>query len=139
MKDQTAAVIVIAFVVLILLLVLASQPDPAHIDVLSGVGIDIYPTSINWGILSPGDTSNSIVQVTNAGNRTITLGFNCSGFEPPEAENYLSLTWDYANQTVEVSQQIDVIFTLAVAINITRIYEFRLNVTVYAVPILGLS
>ena len=131
-NDRTFALIVVAFIVLLLLLIVASQPRPVDVDVFSGVGVDIWPSSIDWGTLSPGDSRNStLIHVNNTGTRAITLTFNCSGFNPVDAENYMTTTWDYRNQTLAVAEVIDVTFTLTVAANITRITDFRYNVTIY--------
>jgi hypothetical protein len=131
-EGRNALIIITVFFLVVLILSLANKPSPQNIDLLSGVGIDISPNMIDWGTLHPGESRNStLIQVYNTGSRPVTLTFNCSGFIPAEAERYLNMTWDYANETVDREEQIDVTFTLTVARNITVITDFSFNVTVY--------
>ena len=70
--------------------------------------------SIAWGNLTAGESVEAIVTLTNVGSTTITnVDFSTSGWSGT-SQQYLTLSWNYANQTWAPYQSRDVTFTLFV-------------------------
>jgi hypothetical protein len=76
-------------------------------------------SSIDWGVLSPGQTKKVVVYARNEGNETILLTVTSANYSPVNASDYLNFTWTCvdpriaANKTVEVTQSLYVSPTAA--------------------------
>jgi hypothetical protein len=103
-----------------------------------GVGIYQYQnctspvSSINWGILNPGSNNNVTVYIRNEGNSVAHLTLNTANWNPSTASNYMTLTWNYAGQSLNVNQVIAVEFTLSVSSSISGITNFSFATTIIA-------
>ena len=108
---------------------------------VKGIGVGVYwdsactnkTSSISWGILDPGSNKTVNVYVRNEGNAIVTLSKTTQNWNPSNASSYLSLTWNYANQTLSVNQVLQVNLTLAVSSNVTGINNFAFDITIVAV------
>jgi hypothetical protein len=105
------------------------------------VGIDVYwdsqctnpCTTINWGDLYPGDVKTQQLYIKNVENTPCTLTMATGNWTPTEASNYITLSWDYAGQTLNPSQILQVTFTLKVSEQITGISNFTFDILIYAI------
>jgi hypothetical protein len=104
------------------------------------VGVGIYwdpactnrTSSISWGILDPGSNQTVNVYIRNEGSAVETLSKTTQNWNPSNASTYMSLTWNYANQTLSINQVIQVSLTLAVSSNVTGINNFNFDMTIVA-------
>lgn len=87
-------------------------------------------TLIDWGIIEPGASENRTVYVKNEGNAPIVLYLNTTNWNPPETEDYLTLTWNYSGENLEPLQVLSINMTLTVAQNVTGITNFTFDITV---------
>jgi hypothetical protein len=107
---------------------------------VKAVGVGVYwdqaatnsVSSINWGILDPGSNVNKTVYIRNEGNTASTLAMSASNWSPSNASTYMTLSWNYGGQTVNVNQVVQVKFTLAVSSNISGITNFSFDITITA-------
>jgi hypothetical protein len=107
---------------------------------ITGVGVGIYwnsictnkTTTINWGLIDPGSAKTITLYVRNEGNAAALLTKSVDGWSPSAASNYLTLNWDYADQTINVNQVLQIKLTLSVSSAITGIANFGFNVTILA-------
>jgi hypothetical protein len=51
---------------------------------------------------------------------------------PPEAANYITLSWNYAGQTLNPSEVLTLTFTLQVSQQITGINKFQFDIMITA-------
>ena len=101
---------------------------------LSGSGYVSYPPSlgvysdpactsrillIDWGTLSPGDVGKRIVYLRNEGDSPVDLTLSTSNWNPPLAEQYLTLSWNYTT-TIRVDDVVCIEFSLAVSSSLTK-------------------
>jgi len=86
--------------------------------------------TIDWGALSPGESKTITVYLKNTGKAPITGSFNLTGWDPPEAANYLSLQWDFGEHPLSPSRIRKVSFTLTVSPDIHDITDFRFTIVV---------
>jgi len=107
---------------------------------LKAVGVGVYGdsgltnkvSSIDWGILEPGSNVNKTVYIRNEGNAAATLSMTTSNWSPSNASNYITLSWNYGGQTLNVNEAIQVKLTLSVSSSITGITNFSFDITITA-------
>ncbi len=97
----------------------------------SGIGVYKYIecnetlNEIDWGVLEPGSSNTRACYIHNNGSSPSTLSMNTSDWDPPEAQDYLILSWDYGNQSIDVREVVQVTFTLHVDASIEGITDFK--------------
>jgi len=107
---------------------------------LKTIGVGVYwdaaltnkVSSIDWGILEPGSNVNKTVYIRNEGNTAATLSLTTSNWSPSNASNYLTLTWNYGGQTLNVNEAIQVKLTLSALSSVTGITNFSFDITITA-------
>lgn len=107
---------------------------------IKGVGVGIYLdqactsqlTSISWGTINPDSNVNKTIYIRNEGNTAATLSMVASNWNPANASTYLTLTWDYGGQTLNVNQVVQVKLTLSVSSSVTGITNFSFDITIAA-------
>jgi hypothetical protein len=107
---------------------------------LKAVGVGVYldsgltnkVSSIDWGILEPGLNVNKTVYIRNEGNAAAKLSLTTSNWNPSNASNYLTLTWNYGGQTLNVNEAIQVKLTLSASSSVTGITNFSFDITITA-------
>jgi hypothetical protein len=107
---------------------------------VKGVGVGIYSdsacttqtSSINWGALDPGSSKTTVIYVRNEGNAVVTLTKTVQNWNPTNAQSYMTLNWNYANQTLSVNQVLQVNLTLVVSSTVSGITSFSFDVTITA-------
>jgi len=102
------------------------------------IGVGVYwdngctdpVSSIDWGTLEPGATENVACYIRNEGNSVSTLSMTTSNWSPSDASSYMSLSWDYGGQSINVDEVIQVTFTLSVDAGIEGITNFSFDITI---------
>jgi len=88
--------------------------------------------SIEWGNISVGETVSRPFTLQVIENNS-TFSLYTSEWQPPEAENYLTLTWDYDNKTLMQGDVLSVNFFLSVSSTLTEdsgITDFSFTITI---------
>lgn len=107
---------------------------------VKGVGVGVYSdqactsaiSSISWGIINPGSNANKTIYVRNEGNTAATLSMTTSNWNPTNASSYMTLSWNYGGQSLNVSQVVQVKLTLAVSASVSGITNFSFDITITA-------
>ena len=115
----------------------SKKPVPSHGSV-KGINVGLYSDqacttpveSIQWGIIEPGATANQTVYIRNEGDSNTALAMILSNWNPTNSSNYIGLNWSYTGQTLDISQVIQVRFTLFILENIRGITDFSFDVTI---------
>lgn len=89
-------------------------------------------TSIDWGVFDPGSSDSVTCYIRNEANADSTLSMYTSNWNPPDAADYVSFTWDYGGQSITPEDVIRVVFTLSVAADIQGIASFSFDITIVA-------
>ncbi len=105
------------------------------------IGVGVYwdqdctdaVSSISWGTIEPGTSVDRTIYIRNEGNTAATLSMTTSNWNPTEASSYITLVWDYADQTLSVDQVIQVELTLSVSPDISGINNFSFDITITAI------
>ncbi len=105
---------------------------------VEGVGVGIYwnqactnnTISINWGTIGAGSNSTLTVYIKNEGNSAASLSLGTTNWTPPATLDYMSLTWNYSGQILNVDQVIPLKLILTVAPTIIGITNFSFNIII---------
>jgi hypothetical protein len=101
-----------------------------NVGVYNNSGCTTPLTSIQWGVLEPGASQNKTIYVKNTGNYALTLSLNTTNWNPLSAASYLTLTWNYAGQTLSSGQSIAVVLTMKVSAQITGISSYTFDIII---------
>ena len=105
---------------------------------IKGINVGLYwdqacmtpVESIRWGLIEPGATANQTIYIRNEGDSNTTLTMTLSNWNPTNSSNYIGLNWNYTGQTLDISEVIQVRFTLFILENIRGITDFSFDVTI---------
>jgi hypothetical protein len=98
------------------------------IAVFKDVNLTIPVTTIDWGMLEPGQTKNCTVYMRSTSNVPLTLSMYVANWNPANASAFLHLAWDYKGQVVAPSASIPATFSLAVNASISGISIFSFDI-----------
>ena len=138
-KISMGAIIAVAVTGLFLTMVTAglltaNQTVPSG-GTITAVNLGVYTdsgcttncTSLDWGALAPGNTTNRTVYLKNIGTLPETLTMTTTNWSA-NANNYLTVTCNQANQVLAVGQSVAAILTLTASANAGNITTFSFNV-----------
>ena len=105
---------------------------------VKAIGVQVYfdeactneVNSIDWGYLSPGETSIKTVYVRNNGTVPMILSHIVQNWNPADAKNYITFSWDGENKVVNASEVVAVNLSLSIAENITGIESFSFELVI---------
>ena len=138
-----AALILVAYVLALSLVgqvlsaVQTSRTVP-NAGTVKAIGVGVYRdiacanplASIDWGVLEPGSSKNETCYIRNEGNSVQTLSMYASNWNPSDASDYMTLSWDYGGQSIYVDEVVQVTFTLSVDASISGITSFSFDITI---------
>lgn len=87
-------------------------------------------STINWGILTPGESINQTIYIQNTGNKQITLLMSVENWNPENATNFLSLTWDKENTILHPNQISAATLILSASTEINSIDDFNFDIII---------
>ena len=110
----------------------------SNVGTVKAIGVRVYwdsscgdPVgSIDWGLVEPGATKNITVYIKNEGSAPVTLSLATDNWSPPNAPDYLSLTWDYGGQVIIVDEVVQLTLSLSVSATIDGITSFSFDIVI---------
>jgi hypothetical protein len=99
----------------------------------SNVAVELNVSSLNWGVLEPGQNKSLGLLISNTGNVVAQLIVKTQKWEPREAEQFLNLTWDLGYSALDVGNNVAVTLTLHVSPMIKNITAFSFEIVINAV------
>jgi hypothetical protein len=105
---------------------------------VTAIGVGVYwnsngtnpVTSFNWGIIDPGNNKSISCYIKNEGNSVVTLSMSTSNWNPANAAQFMTLSWNLNGATLNPGQTRTATFTLTVSASITGITNFSFDVTI---------
>lgn len=94
------------------------------VGVYKDVNFTIPVTSIDWGLVEPGEQKNYTAYIKNESNIPITLTMWTEDWDPANASSFITLTWSYDGSEIVVDDSIVVTFFLDVNATISGIDAF---------------
>ena len=140
-KLSTGVIIALAatsiFLTLVTAGIIVTQTVPST-GTVTTVNVGVYSdsectqncTSISWGSMYPGNSTSRIIYVKNTGTVPITLSMTTDSWEPIEAEDYLTLTWNPEDDTLNPGQSTPATLTLLVAPDTGNLTTFNFNIII---------
>ena len=118
-------------------------PDDDQGGTVNSIGVTVYSDitvsdrldSIDWGSLRPGGNKTVQCYIRNTGETAEILTLQTDNWEPSAATEYITLTWDYDEQPLNVNEVIEVNLTLDVAVNIQGVSSFVFDITIVGIGI----
>jgi hypothetical protein len=117
----------------------SATPTPIPTSSPSLVKLGIYlnsecttiSSSINWGKLTPGVITTLTLYVRNEGTTVVTLHKSISNWNPESLSNYLTLTWNYNDESIKPLTVLAVTLHLTVAHDapFTENFGFDMSIT----------
>jgi hypothetical protein len=89
-------------------------------------------SQVDFGLLDAGSQKDFTFYLRNEGNTDIALSMTAKNWNPTEAANYMSLTWNREGQLMEPDQVMSCVLTLTVSPNIQDISSYDLTITITA-------
>lgn len=96
------------------------------------IGLESDTTSIDWGMLTPGENKSITINLKNIGNIPVMLTYNTSNWNPSNASQYISLTWNYSNTPLQPDIWYPIELTIHVSPNIIGIETFTFDLIIIA-------
>lgn len=87
-------------------------------------------SNVDWGKITPGYSSTNTFYVRNEGNSDLTLSLAATNWNPTSAKSYMTLSWNYAGQTITPDQVIQITLRLSVSQNIDGINNFYFDIVI---------
>ncbi|MHA1711240.1 MAG: hypothetical protein ACTSUS_04140 [Candidatus Freyarchaeota archaeon] len=133
----TLLVVTIGFSGTIKALLTRSVSVPS-VGTVKAIGVGVYwdnscsnvTSSIDWGVIEPGATTNVTLYIRNEGNAAVTLSLTTENWNPSEASNFMTLEWDYDRRTLNPNEVIQVTLTLSVSSSIEGITSFSFDIII---------
>jgi len=101
-----------------------------NVGVYSDIGCTQNYTSIDWGTLSPGNSTTRPIYVKNTGTIPITLSMTTTSWVPSNANTYLTVTWNRENSVLAVGSSVSALLTLAASASAGNITTFNFNIVI---------
>jgi len=105
---------------------------------IKGMGFGIYwdqqctaaTSSLDWGLLEPGSSTDFTLYLRNEGNSALTLSMASENWSPANATDYLTLTWNREGQQVNPDEVLKFVITLTVSADVQNIDSFSFDITI---------
>lgn len=105
-----------------------------------GIRVEVYSDSnattllneIDFGFIEPNETKSYVCYVKSKSNVPAFLTLTTENWNPLNASDYMLLTWDYDNSTLEPDEIREITFSLYVDINVSGIDAFNFDIVVTA-------
>ena len=105
-----------------------------------GIRVEVYQdanattllTEIDFGFIEPDETKNYTCHVKSKSNVPAFLSLTTENWNPLNASDYIFLTWNYDNSTLEPEETREVTFYLYVSPDVSGIDTFTFDIVVTA-------
>ena len=133
--------VTIAFVGLAAWTIYESIPKIYNYGKIRVIGVEVYADAnltqtleiIDWGMLDPGENKTHLCWIKNIGNDAQKLITWTEAWNPVNASDWITLSWDYADSWIPVNASVPVAFTLSVNLNIEGVINFSFDIWVKGV------
>jgi hypothetical protein len=85
---------------------------------------------IDWGMVEPGSMNNVTVYVRNEGNVAASIYLTTENWDPPNASDYLTLSWNYDGQQLIPQEVTPATLTLTVSPSVHGIESFSFDIII---------
>jgi hypothetical protein len=86
--------------------------------------------SISWGSVAAGTNTTQTIYLKNLGTAPITLNLSVTTWQPTNASNYLSISWDQQGTTLNAGQSTQATITLTASAFVEGVMDFSNHIMV---------
>lgn len=101
-----------------------------NVGIYSDSGCTQNATSIDWGMIAPGNSTIRTLYVKNIGTIPIILKMTTSTWVPSTATQYLSLGWDKENYVLNPNLSVMATLTLTASSSAGNLTSFSFNIII---------
>lgn len=131
-KRLTLLFLGLTFLFVALTIALQSQHPFPHTGTIVAIGAEVYKdvnctqplSQFEWGFVEPNETAYQVCYIKSTSNVNSTLTFTIENWNPENSSNYLTLSWNYDNSTLQPNEVIEVTFSLRVDSEINQAGHF---------------
>jgi len=105
----------------------------SNVGEIKSIGCTVDTDFIDWGLLTPGEVKHYTIHVTVTGDVNATLKLETTDWQPPEAQQYLFLSWNYAGQVLEPETTVIADLALFVSESVQNITNFSFTIVITAI------
>jgi len=87
-------------------------------------------TFIDWGMVEPGSMNNVTVYMRNEGNVAATISLTIENWDPSNASEYLTLSWNYDGRQLSPQEAILTTLNLNVSPSVHGIESFSFDIII---------
>ncbi len=87
-------------------------------------------TYLDWGTLEPSTAQNITLSIRNEGNHAATIYLIAENWNPPDADNYLDLGWNYDGTALNPMESVEVTLIPSVSRETQNISDFSFDVII---------
>jgi hypothetical protein len=102
------------------------------LEAYADAGLTQKVDAITWGVISPGGYAQATIYLRSNSTGPSTWTLSTQNWQPPNAENYMILSWNYDGSVVQPGESRAVTLTLAVAPEITGVTSFEFDTVITA-------
>ena len=106
--------------------------DAINVGVYSDGNCSDAVSFIEWGNIEPGSVENVSLFFRNEGTVAADLFLSTDNWSPSNASEFLTLTWDYSGQTLDLFEIIPIALTLQVSPSVSGIESFSFDIIIGA-------
>ena len=107
----------------------------SNLGTVKAVGLQVFwdsgctqeVTAIDWGVVEPSQSVTKIIYLKNTGNTPVSLTFSTSNWDPPHANIYITLSWNFTGTLIDVSP-VELVLAVAASVNVTS-FSFIVTIT----------
>jgi hypothetical protein len=105
---------------------------------VTAVGVNVYwdysctntTTSMDWGTMNPGQTKSYIVYIKNSQSTPLALGIDYSDWNPTNASNCVTPTWNCTNYNLNGGSVVAATLTITISQNASTVTNFQYDTTI---------
>jgi hypothetical protein len=128
-----AAIIVLTVMMTNALSLLQSSAPVIHNGTIETLNVSVFQDSactqtlstMNWGILKPGTSTNRTIYVKSTGNAAVTLNMTVKAWNPSAAASYIMLTWNREGTILSQGNSVPALLVLSVSANVNGFTDFN--------------
>jgi hypothetical protein len=136
-----AAAVLVATATIAIVEAVSNRNGVSNQGKLKAVNLGLYwdnactntTVAVDWGLFSPGAASSVTLYVRNEGSSAVKLNLTTRNWNPANASEHITLTWNREGQVLEPQTVATATLTLSVSANISGITDFSFDTTVTGV------
>ncbi|PVX26662.1 MAG: hypothetical protein CW691_00755 [Candidatus Bathyarchaeum sp.] len=106
------------------------QIQTAGVTAYRDASCNTLMSDVAWGTINPGTFGTNIIYIKNEGAAPITLSLDTINWNPTNAADYMSLTWDYDGHALEPNEVVQITLKLSVSQSINGINNFNFEIII---------